>query len=95
MSRTVFCRKYQQELPGLTAPPLPGPAGVDLYEHVSTKAWQEWMSYQTMLINEKQLNLMDMTARAYLSQQRDQFSKDGSVDEVEGYVAPKTDENGA
>ena len=88
MSRTVFCRKYQQELPGLTAPPLPGPAGVDLYEHVSTKAWQEWMSYQTMLINEKQLNLMDMTARTYLKEQMTRFFSGENIDDIEGYVPP-------
>ena len=31
MSRTVFCTKYQQELPGLDAPPYPGPTGSSLY----------------------------------------------------------------
>ncbi|HAN29071.1 MAG TPA: oxidative damage protection protein, partial [Haliea salexigens] len=27
MSRTVFCKRYQQELEGLDAPPYPGPKG--------------------------------------------------------------------
>lgn len=89
MSRTVFCRKYQQDLPALPVPPLPGPKGQDLYEHVSQKAWQEWLSYQTMLINEKQLNLMDMTARTYLAEQMQRFFSNADIDEVEGYVPPK------
>ena len=69
MARTVFCRKYQQELEGLDAPPYPGPKGQDIFDKVSKKAWQEWMSHQTMLINEKRLNMMDMTARTYLMEQ--------------------------
>ncbi|WP_096085206.1 oxidative damage protection protein [Agaribacterium haliotis] len=89
MSRTVFCRKYQQELPGLPVPPLPGAKGQELYDNVSAKAWQEWLSHQTMLINEKQLNLMDMTARAYLSEQMEKFFANQGLDEIEGYVAPE------
>ena len=44
MSRTVFCRKYQQELEGLPNPPFPGPKGQDIYDNVSAKAWQEWIA---------------------------------------------------
>ena len=58
MTRLVFCRKYKQELRGLLAPPLPGQVGKDLYENVSEKAWKEWQSNQTMLINEHRLSLM-------------------------------------
>ncbi len=89
MSRTVHCRKYRKELPGLPVPPLPGAKGQDLYENVSAQAWQEWMSYQTMLINEKQLNLMDMTSRTYLNEQMEKFFSGDAVDEVEGYVPPE------
>ncbi|MDG1179329.1 MAG: Fe(2+)-trafficking protein, partial [Gammaproteobacteria bacterium] len=30
MSRTVFCRKFQQDLAGLMAPPYPGDKGQEL-----------------------------------------------------------------
>ncbi|HCL23528.1 MAG TPA: oxidative damage protection protein, partial [Halomonas sp.] len=30
MSNTVFCRKYQQELPALPFPPLPGKQGQEI-----------------------------------------------------------------
>lgn len=88
MSRTVFCRKYQQELEGLDAPPYPGPKGVDIYENVSKRAWREWMTHQTMLINEKRLNMMDMTARTYLTGQMDKFLSGQEYDAAEGYVPP-------
>ena len=53
-------------------------------------AWDEWLAHQTMLINEKRLNLMDMTARTYLNEQRDRFLSGAAYDSAEGYV-PKPD----
>ncbi|WP_444887522.1 oxidative damage protection protein [Microbulbifer sp. JMSA008] len=89
MSRTVFCRKYQEELEGLDAPPFPGPKGIDIFEHVSKKAWQEWMSHQTMLINEKHLNMMEPSSRAYLSEQMMKFLSGEEYDAADGYVPPE------
>lgn len=86
MARTVFCKRLQQELPGLDAPPFPGPKGQEVYETVSAQAWQEWQDLQTMLINEKGLNMMDKEARKYLSEQRDKFLSGDEVDRAEGYV---------
>ena len=88
MSRTVFCRKFQQQLPGLAAPPFPGPKGQDIFENVSQRAWQEWLEHQKMLINEKHLNMMDMTARTYLSEQMQKFLSGETYDQAEGYVPP-------
>ncbi|MGB0958403.1 MAG: Fe(2+)-trafficking protein, partial [Litorivicinus sp.] len=31
MSRTVHCRKYNETLPGLQAPPYPGAKGIEIY----------------------------------------------------------------
>lgn len=86
MSRTVFCRKYRQDLPGLAQPPFPGPKGQEIFEQVSQQAWDEWLAHQTMLINERKLNAMDMTARAYLSEQRERFLGGEDYDRAEGYV---------
>ena len=91
MTRTVFCRKYQKDLPGLEQAPLPGAAGLDIYEHVSNQAWQDWLKHQTMLINEKQLNMMDREAREYLSEQRSKFFAGDQYDQAEGYVPPKSE----
>ena len=88
MSRTVFCRKFEQELEGLVTAPFPGPKGQDIFDNVSKKAWAEWMDHQTMLINEKQLSMMDLTARGYLNEQREKFLSGESYDKAEGYVAP-------
>lgn len=86
MTRMVFCRKYQQEMEGLDAPPYPGPKGLEVFETVSKQAWQEWLKHQTMLINEKHLNMMDLTARTYLAEQREKFFSGNEYDSAEGYI---------
>ena len=86
MSRNVFCRKFQQDLPGLMAPPYPGDKGQELFMSVSQKAWSEWQSHQTMLINEKQLSMANAEHRKYLQDQMDKFLSGADFDRAEGYV---------
>lgn len=88
MTRTVFCRRYQKELEGLDRPPLPGPKGQAIFESVSKQAWGEWQAQQTMLINEKHLNMMDPDARSYLQGEMDKFLAGEDHDTAEGFVPP-------
>jgi Fe-S cluster biosynthesis and repair protein YggX len=88
MSRTVFCQKYNQDMEGLDAPPYPGPKGQHIFENVSKTAWSEWQQHQTMLINEKHLNMMDPDARKYLQGEMDKYFSGGEYDRAEGYVPP-------
>ena len=73
MSRTVQCVKLKQKAEGLAKPPYPGELGQRIFEHVSKPAWQEWLRFQTMLINEHRLSPMDPEARKFLEQQMEQF----------------------
>ncbi|MEM8769937.1 MAG: oxidative damage protection protein [Pseudomonadota bacterium] len=86
MTRTIHCRKYDQELEGLEQPPLPGPAGEEIFSTVSKKAWLEWQNLQTMLINEKSLDLRDPETRKYLTEQRERFLNNEETDNAEGYT---------
>ena len=88
MARMVLCRKLKQELPGLDTPPFPGPKGEEIFNNISKQAWADWMTHQTTLINEMRLNMMDLTARTYLSEQREKFFAGEQVDQAEGYVPP-------
>jgi len=90
--RTVQCRRYNEELEGLDRPPLPGPKGQAIFDSVSKKAWGDWQALQTMLINEKHLNMMDPEARKYLSEQMELFFSGGEHDHAEGYV-PRSQSN--
>ncbi|MFI0474418.1 oxidative damage protection protein [Halomonas sp. HMF6819] len=88
MSNTVFCRKYQQELPALAFPPLPGKKGQEIQATVSQKAWEEWQALQTRLINEKHLNMLEPESRQYLMTQMERFLDNEDTDQAEGYVPP-------
>jgi Fe-S cluster biosynthesis and repair protein YggX len=88
MTHRVFCRKYRQEMEGLDQPPFPGPKGQKIFESVSRKAWQEWLAHQTMLINERRLNMMDRTARAFLEEEMEKFLSNEDYAKAEGYVPP-------
>ena len=88
MSRTVHCRKYNEELPGLDRPPYPGAKGQDIYDNVSKKAWDEWQAHQTMLINERRLNMMNAEDRKFLQTEMDKFLSGEEYAQAEGYVPP-------
>jgi len=87
--RTVFCRKYQEDLESLPTPPYPGPQGQDIYENVSKKAWQEWQARQVRLINEKALSMINPDDRKYLTEQMLKFFNNEDADEADGFVPPE------
>ena len=91
MTRMVFCKHFGEELEGLDRPPLPGPKGQKIFDDVSKRAWQAWQAEQTMLINEKQLSLMDPEARKYLQDQMDKYLSGENYDRAEGFVPQQDD----
>ena len=73
MTRIVFCEKTQQETEGLDRPPWPGELGQRIYEHIGREAWQQWLDYQTMLINEHRLSPRDPAMRTMLANEMQRF----------------------
>ncbi len=90
LTRQVFCRKYQKELPGLVMPPFPGTRGQKIFEQVSQQAWQEWLRHQTMLINENHLNVMESSTQTFLTEQLEKFLDNSDYERPKGYVPPKS-----
>ncbi|MBV8046372.1 MAG: oxidative damage protection protein [Paludibacterium sp.] len=88
MARTIHCIKLGREAEGLDFPPLPGALGQRVFENVSKEAWQGWLRYQTMLINENRLSLADQRARQYLSQQMEAYFFGEGAEAPSGYVPP-------
>ena len=88
MTRTVMCRKYKEQLPGLERPPYPGPKGQDIFENISQQAWADWQKEQTMLINEKRLNMMNGEDRKFIQGEMDKFFSGEDFEKAEGYVPP-------
>ena len=89
MTRTVHCRKFQKEMPGMARPPFPGERGTKLFNEVSQEAWTQWLQHQTMLINEKHLNVVAPETQTYLAEQLEKFLNNEPFDRAEGYVAPE------
>jgi len=73
MTRTVQCIKLGREADALDFPPLPGALGKRIFDSVSKEAWQGWLRYQTMLINENRLTPIEPKARAFLVKEMEKF----------------------
>ncbi len=90
MTRLVNCVKLKKEAEGLDFPPVPGEMGKKIWENVSKEAWNDWIQHQTMLVNEYRLNLSDIKARKYLTDQlKAYFFGSGTSDVASGYTPPK------
>ena len=59
MPHMVVCARYKQEMEGLDEPPFDSDFGQKIYDHVSKKAWGEWIERQKMLLNEYRLAALD------------------------------------
>ncbi|MDD5275492.1 MAG: oxidative damage protection protein [Methylovulum sp.] len=88
MTRTVQCVKLGKAAEGLDTPPFPGEKGQYIFDNISKQVWQEWLSRQTMLINENRLASFDPKARAFLAEERQKFLFEGRDEMPEGYVPP-------
>ena len=55
--RTVFCVKFQREMPGLDEVPFDGhPLGQRIYENVSKEAWRMWVEQMKMILTRQGFN---------------------------------------
>jgi len=87
MSKLIFCKKLNKELPALSIPPMPGPKGIELMKSVSEEAWEMWKSHQTTLINEKRLDMSNAENRKWLMNQMDKFFKNEDYEKASGFKA--------
>lgn len=87
--RLVHCVKLKQELPGLEAPPIPGPLGKRIQENVSAQAWKLFEEHFIMVTNEYRLDLMDDSTNQIFFDQIEQFLFQDSAKPPEGYVPKK------
>ncbi|WP_298774825.1 oxidative damage protection protein [uncultured Shewanella sp.] len=86
MARTVNCVYLKKEAEGLGFQLYPGELGKRIFDNVSKEAWGLWQAKQTMLINEKKLNMMNVDDRKLLEEQMIRFLFEGQDVEIEGFV---------
>ena len=90
VKRTVFCVKFQKELPGLDELPFDNELGQRIYDNVSRDAWGLWKEHLKMIMNEYRLNLATTEAQEIvLKQMEDYFFGEGAALPPD-YVPPKT-----
>jgi len=88
MARKVMCQFYNKEMDGLDFQLYPGELGKRIFDNISKQAWAEWQNKQTMLINEKHLNMMEPSHRKQLEDAMVQFLFEGKEIKIEGYTPP-------
>lgn len=73
MKKTVFCKFLKHNAEGMDFKIYPGKLGDKIYNNISKKAWLEWLSKQTIIINEKKLNMLKIKDRKYLEKKMIDF----------------------
>ena len=86
MTRMVKCVLLGVEAEGLDYVPYPGALGQRVFEQVSKQAWQQWVTHQTMLINENRLTPIEPAARKFLEDEMEKFFFSGGSDRPEQFV---------
>jgi Fe-S cluster biosynthesis and repair protein YggX len=88
--RTVFCVKFQRDMPGLDEAPFDGhPLGQRIYENVSKEAWKMWLEQMKMIMNEYRLNLGTQEAQEFLLKQMEDYFFGAGAALPPGYVPPQ------
>ena len=86
--RIVFCEKLKQQLPGLSEPPFDSELGQKIYDHVSQQAWNQWMEFCKMLLNEYRLNPARKQDQEVIVKQMEQFFFGEGAAPPQEYVPP-------
>lgn len=81
----ITCTRCGKEGQPLPFAPFNNELGKRIHEGICNDCWQEWLRYQTMLINHYGLNLQDPEARKFLKENTEKylFGGDDSVEEVD------------
>jgi Fe-S cluster biosynthesis and repair protein YggX len=88
--RTVFCVKFQREMPGLDEAPFGGELGEKVFQNVSAEAWKMWGEHCKMLLNEYRLNPANKQDQELIVKQLEQYFFGEGAALPSNYVPPKT-----
>jgi Fe-S cluster biosynthesis and repair protein YggX len=82
----VECVKLRRRLPGLAAPPWPGPLGQRIYNEVSAEAWEMWEERMEMILNEYRLLPFQKEAQELVARHMEEFFFGDAASLPPGYV---------
>jgi len=90
-ARTVMCTRHKEELVAMPFKPFPNELGQKIYDNVSVKAWQEWISESPRYINTYRFDMQSPEGRTFLETQMKIFFGFEKGDMAEtAYVPPES-----
>ena len=87
--KKIMCKKLKKEGEALSYLPYPGDLGKRIQESISEDAWEQWVSHQTMLINEMKLTPVEPKARKFLEEEMEKFFFGDGSQAPQGFVPEK------
>ncbi|MCF6300492.1 MAG: oxidative damage protection protein [Proteobacteria bacterium] len=82
---TVNCIKYGKDQPAIPYPAYIGELGKKINQQISLKFWQEWLTEQTMIINENHFSPIDPDHRKIITEKMAQFLFEGKNVKPRGF----------
>lgn len=70
---TLTCSRCKRTTEAMPRPPVPGPTGAEIHEHVCPACWKEWLGMQVKYINEYRLSPLDPKHFEFLMEQARAF----------------------
>ena len=87
--KKIMCKKLNKEAEALDYLPYPGDLGKKIQETICKEAWEQWVSHQTMLINEMRLTPVEPKARKFLEEEMEKFFFGDGSQAPHGFVPEK------
>lgn len=69
----IHCTRCGQDNPQLAKPPLRNELGERVYNGICQNCWDQWLRYQTALINHNGLDVRDKPAKDFLMANMEAF----------------------
>ncbi len=80
----ILCARCGQMGPQLSRPPLRNELGERVFAGICQRCWDQWLRYQTALINHNGLDVRDKPAREFLTANMEAFLfKTGDATEID------------
>lgn len=80
----VQCTRCGQTNPQMQKPPLRNELGERIFNHICQNCWDQWLRYQTALINHNGLDVREKEAREFLTANMEAFLfKTGQTEDID------------
>ncbi|CUR53628.1 Probable Fe(2+)-trafficking protein [Serratia symbiotica] len=86
MKKIIFCNFLKCNSEAQDFQIYPGDIGKYIFNTISKKAWTKWIEKQTILINEKKLNMLKFNDYKLLEQEMIKFLFKKNIVDIKKYI---------